>query len=273
MSWISRRAGRQAAVFIAVTLGVSFVFEGFVLTGHISFNRTAVFILMWIPAVASLLVRLVFRDGFGDGGWKPGRIGYLLWAYLAPAGCAALTYGLSLFAGVVVFAPRVGSESTSPLSTWGFESFSAITVGFAIGCLFALGEEIGWRGFLVKRLVDAKIPMPFVVSGIVWGLWHLPLVIWGGYAAGSFPWLSAALFLALAIVASIFFGWLRIASGSVWPAVIAHASHNAFYQRVFDHHFDGSLEPYFAGEAGVFSILAYGLLVFWLWRSGRNRSL
>ena len=52
-----------------------------------------------------------------------------------------------------------------------------------------------------------------------------------------------------------------------------HASHNAFYQAVFDRHFDGPKEPFFAGEQGLFSITAYAVVTVWLWRSGRLRTM
>jgi membrane protease YdiL (CAAX protease family) len=133
----------------------------------------------------------------------------------------------------------------------------------------SLGEELGWRGYLLTRLVEAKIPAPLWVSGLIWGAWHLPLILWGDYATSSRPWLSATLFMIVVTLAGVFFGWLRLAGGSVWPAMLAHSSHNVAYQSIFDAHMNGPLERTFAGEQGLFSIVAYGAAVAWLWRSGR----
>jgi hypothetical protein len=94
------------------------------------------------------------------------------------------------------------------------------------------------------------------------------MIAFGDYATSPRPWLSVVLFLLVVCVAVYFAAWLRLASGSVWPVVIFHAVHNAAYQGVFDPWFDGPNEPYLAGEAGVFSILAYAIAVLVLWRRG-----
>jgi hypothetical protein len=52
-----------------------------------------------------------------------------------------------------------------------------------------------------------------------------------------------------------------------------HASHNYFYQQVFDLNFNGPLEPFLAGEDGLFSLGAYGLVVLVLWRTARLRQV
>jgi membrane protease YdiL (CAAX protease family) len=57
----------------------------------------------------------------------------------------------------------------------------------------AAGEEIGWRGYMLTRLIDARVPAPILTSGIVWALWHLPLVLGGGYPVASSPVAIAAL--------------------------------------------------------------------------------
>ena len=63
-----------------------------------------------------------------------------------------------------------------------------------IAAISATGEEIGWRGYMLTRLVDAKIPRPILVSGLIWWGWHAPLILSGQYASGPYPALSALLF-------------------------------------------------------------------------------
>lgn len=276
----SRRATcrRQLVVFLAATVVVSAIYEAVLIWqgGVQSLGMLGIFGLMWIPALVSIVMRLAYREGFRDVGWRLGPLRYWAWSYFGPAGCALFTYGGAWLVGAVVFsvpaevAPRL--QGVSPHLAWAGANVAVLTIGFAIGAFAAFGEELGWRGYMLTRLVEAELPAPLLLSGVIWGVWHVPLIIWGDYATSSYPWLSALLFIVCITFASVFVGWLRLAGGSVWVAVIMHASHNSYYQSVFDYWFTGELEPYLAGEAGLFSIVAYGAIVLWLWRSGRWRS-
>ena len=63
------------------------------------------------------------------------------------------------------------------------------------GTALALGEAVGWRGYMLTRLVDARLPRPVLLSGLIWATWHLPLVLSGQYAAGPYTVLSGVLFI------------------------------------------------------------------------------
>jgi membrane protease YdiL (CAAX protease family) len=270
-----RAARRQVGVFLAVTFALSYAFEAWILRTNPGLKGTSgdieAFALMWIPGLVATAARLFGREGFADAGWRLGAARYWLWACAAPLGCALLTYGLSWAVGVVSYVP-FASASRLPQAVR-LAAVFAVSLALipTLEAVFALGEELGWRGYLLTRLIAARVRQPLLIGGLIWGFWHLPLILWGGYASSSLPWLSALLFLAGVTFSGIFAGWLRLASGSVWMAVLYHASHNAFYQVVLEHRFKGPRAPFFAGEAGLFSILAYGLLALWLWRSGRLR--
>ena len=92
--------------------------------------------------------------------------------------------------------------------------------------VFAFGEEVGWRGWLVSRLRHLGFPMLALVSAVAWVVWHLPAVAL--FPLG--PAEQAAYLLGIASWAP-FFVALRLASGSVWPAVLAHGAVNSV--RVF----------------------------------------
>ncbi|MEV2266266.1 CPBP family intramembrane glutamic endopeptidase [Nonomuraea africana] len=86
-----------------------------------------------------------------------------------------------------------------------------------------LGEEWGWRGWLLPRLVAARgVFGGLVLSGVIWGLWHAPATALGYNYPGLGPW-AALLFVGFCVPAGMLFGWLRLRTGSVWPAVIGHA--------------------------------------------------
>ena len=58
-------------------------------------------VLMWIPGLASILFRFVFREGFADVGWRIGKIRFWAWAYIGPLGLASLSVLVALLLGKV----------------------------------------------------------------------------------------------------------------------------------------------------------------------------
>jgi membrane protease YdiL (CAAX protease family) len=99
----------------------------------------------------------------------------------------------------------------------------------AFGLLGAFGEELGWRGFLLPKMIAADIPHPYLASDIVWAIWHLPLIAFGSFYQTTNALMVSA--YAMSIIAMTFvISELRLRSGSVWVATLLHASHNFFSQ-------------------------------------------
>jgi len=263
----------QVGLFIGLTLALSFALEAFVIVrygGILGPGILAVSAVMWLPGLLSIALRLVQRDGFRDVGWRAGKLRYWGLAFVVPVSCAAFTYGVSWVLGVVEFTPPAADAGLeSPVTKWIINSTIGAAFGMVIASVLALGEELGWRGYLITRMVEGKLPFALLLAGLVWSVWHVPLILWGDYATSVQPWVSALQFVGTVTVAAVFFGWLRLASGSIWPPVIAHAAHNIYYQSTCDRWFAGELEPYLAGEQGLFSMLAYGLVALFLLRTGR----
>jgi membrane protease YdiL (CAAX protease family) len=136
------------------------------------------------------------------------------------------------------------------------------------GFVFAFGEELGWRGYLLTRLMQSRWPFPILLSGLVWGVWHSPLLILTGYAHGAVT-LSLVMFTVLTVLFGVFIGWLRLASGSVFVAALAHASFNAFVQSFFGESFGADKAWFWIGDYGIFTLIPYAVLAAWLYWSGR----
>jgi len=136
--------------------------------------------------------------------------------------------------------------------------------------LTGLGEEIGWRGFLVPELARA-MPLGRValVSGVIWASWHVPGLLFADYNGGTPAWYSLLCFTVLVLGASFVFAWIRLRSGSVWPAAILHASHNLWIQGVFDPFTaDTGRTAWIIGEFGA-ALALTGIVIGWLaWRAG-----
>jgi len=209
--------------------------------------------MAYSPAMAALVARVTLQEGIKDvsfrfrGAWIAQAI-LIGWLWPALSGC--IVYGTSWILGFTRF------EWTSagyPYSGWGPESLVGLsvvgmstTVAFVVRltacllfslvlCAQTLGEELGWRGYMLTRLFDAKIPAPVFWNGLVWGLWHIPFI--ASASNGQLResrWISGSFFVAGAIAAAYLLSYLRLRSGSIWPAVLAHASANAVFGLAFD---------------------------------------
>lgn len=243
----------------------------------------AIVVLMWIPGLVSIALRAAFKEGFRDVGWRLGNGRYWSWAYLCPLGFAALSFFVAFLFQKAVLAPELSGQSmvyavffkppwlfpnSSTFSLLCQRFLAVAVVGMVPGFFFAFGEELGWRGYLLTRLVQSGWPFPIVLSGLVWGIWHSPLLMLTGYAHGAVT-LSLIMFTVLTILFGVFIGWLRLASGSVFVAAMAHASFNGFVQSFFGVSFAADKAWFWIGDYGVFILIPYGLLVAWLYWSGR----
>jgi CAAX protease family protein len=243
----TRRRGRRGlGIYFFIVVVLSAAIEGFVIRNpHLDGLIAG---LMLVPALASVVARLALREGFADVSFRFGGrrgwagIGFAL-AFPVVVGLAA--YGVAWTTGLVGFDPPSAGGLLVPF-----------VVGVFVSLVVVSGEEIGWRGYMLTRLIDAGVPRPVLTSGVIWGLWHVPLVLAGVYAAGPSPVLSAALIM----VAITSFGYViarvRLETGSVWPAVVLHAAWNRIIQGPFDGSTSGAGATLWVGESGILTALA-----------------
>ena len=116
-----------------------------------------------------------------------------------------------------------------PLALFVPHMFALQLVGVAIAAVFAFGEEIGWRGLLQPEL-ERRFGVfgGTLRTGLVWALFHLGLLLAGHNDGGAHRVLNAlVLFPAQLVVVSFLYAWVLRRTGSVWPAVCAHAANNS----------------------------------------------
>ncbi|MEU9890643.1 CPBP family intramembrane glutamic endopeptidase [Sphaerisporangium sp. NPDC051011] len=120
---------------------------------------------------------------------------------------------------------------TSLPQTWlafGGKLLTAMVLGGAINLILALGEELGWRGYLMPRIEQLwGLPAAIVAGGVLWGLWHAPLILLGYNYPDAVPWAGQLAMIAACIGVGGFLYWLTIRFGSLWPAALAHGVNNA----------------------------------------------
>lgn len=271
-----RMSRRLLAAYLVIVFALSYALEATIISrgGLDGPGGKLTPILMWVPGVVAVAMRLLWRRRLSPLGFKRPRIAWLGFGYLFPAGVALAAYGIAWLTGLAPLSiPWDRIEAHAPGAA-GLALFVLVAGGVAFigAAILALGEEIGWRGFLVPLLVGARVPYPLAVSGIIWGLWHVPLVLFGDYASSQIPIVSAAVFIAATTADGVNYGWTRLASRSLWPAVFLHASHNAYFQTVFDKLTgESATSAYVVGESGLLPLALYGAFAIWLVRSGRTR--
>lgn len=229
-----------------------------------------VLLLMWTPAIASVVARLALREGFGDvsfrfGGGVGGRMALLNWLF--PLAVGALAYGVAWASGLARFkTPEVPvfSGITTPAAAIVALASIRLTIGVPVAAIAAAGEEIGWRGYMLTRLVAAGVPRPVLVGGLIWAAWHMPMILGGVYASSNTPLASAGLFLVSIVGLSFVLARGRLESGSVWPAIVGHSAWNTTIQGIFDFSTVPDPNAVWVGESGVLVALATLLVAFLL---------
>ena len=103
---------------------------------------------------------------------------------------------------------------------------SGLFAGITINAIFALGEEYGWRNYLVSALKEKKFICASVFIGIVWGLWHFPLILLGhNYPQHSV--VGVFMMVVFCVLASFIETYFVLKTKSVLPAAIFHGTINA----------------------------------------------
>jgi membrane protease YdiL (CAAX protease family) len=205
---------------------------------------------MATPALAHILTRIVTREGWKNVGLRPKfKQGWRYWlaAWFGPL--VLILVGTAIFFLVYpkYFDPALGrleetlaasdvaaSDLGMPLQVMLIVNvIQAVLIAPVINAIPVLGEEFGWRAYLQPKLMPLGSRRALVITGIIWGLWHAPVIAMG-YNYGNFeknsyfgaPWSGILMMTLAAIWIGIFLGWVTIKGKSVWPAVIAHGSLN-----------------------------------------------
>lgn len=262
---------RRIAVFLVLTFALSSLFYWQIIaTGKM--KMLPVLGLMWCPGVAALVTRLVSQKNLRGMGWGWGATRWQALSYLLPPAVCLVVYGLVWLTGIGGFS--AGGLTASFSSEIGIKIplgavlAILVTVGFLPGLVFALGEEIGWRGFLVPELARMKgFTSTALISGAVWAVYHYPVILFADYNSRAPKAYALLVFTWMVVAASFVFAWLRLKSGSLWTAVILHASHNLFIQDIFDPLTqDRGITPYITTEFGAGLAIAYTVGAWICWR-------
>lgn len=194
---------------------------------------------MWAPGLAAILVtRYVKKEKIGSLNLR--RLGERKaypWAWLVPpllvviAGLLTWLFGagtLDLSFSVIreAMAQAPGSDLVPPAGVVAIQVLFSLTLAPLINTAFALGEELGWRGFLLPELLPLGQGRAILLSGVIWGFWHAPAILQGHNYPNN-PVLGVFLMVVFTVLAGAFFSWIYLRTRSPWAPALAHGSLNA----------------------------------------------
>lgn len=236
---------------------------------------------MWGPGVAALITTLwIARRPLKSlrlNTLGPRR--YYLWAWFLPFGLTVISGLLTVSLGIGRVDPEFTLIRESMASTPGGDAVPpgvivliqilfSILLAPLINILFALGEELGWRGFLLPALIPLGQWKAIVLSGFIWGVWHAPAIVQGlnypGYPIAGIP-----MMIIFCILLGVILSWLYLNTGSPWVAALGHGAVNAaaglplmFLQPEFKIAFGGTI----AAPTGWLA-----MILFIAWLTGTKR--
>ena len=277
------RTWKKIAVFYALTLVFSNIFNAFVIFGGHMDAGSLLYVTgaMWSPGVAAIATKRIFREPIGDLPWRWGGARYAWLAYLIPLAYALPVYLVAWLTPLGGFLEPDFLKRTAEGFGWSNFPPSLVltlfvvltgTIGLVAKTSRALGEEIGWRGFLVPEL-NKVVGFTGVglISGLMWAAYHFPVLLFADYNKGAPAWYSLVCFTLMVVADSFILAWLTLRSNSLWPAAIFHGSHNLFIQSILTPLTrDTGRTNYIIDEFGVGLVLTVGIAAVLISRVNRG---
>ena len=232
--------------------------------------------ITWCSGLAAMATLKLSGGKLSEFGWRWPQSKYAFMSWGIPLIYVTMTYAIIWLSGMGGFPNRdfmrqlvttMGLHASPLVSTVIYVLLTG-SVGIIGTMSRALGEEIGWRGFLVPELYKKMgFTGTALFSGVVWTLIHYPVLIWADYNSGTPSWYALICFSVLVMSASFIFAWMRLRSGSLWTGAILHASHNLYIQGIFTPLTrDTGKTPWFIDEFGLVLPLVITAVAIYFWR-------
>jgi membrane protease YdiL (CAAX protease family) len=259
--------GKGVLAFLLITFGVSWSVWGSAwLLGFLNTSVSGQIIVAvgaFAPAFATLIVRKwITREGFADAGMPPHLIKkfpYYVFAWLWPLVGVGVVITAASTLGIV----PIRSDLTPILVV------SALAGALLATPLF-FGEEFGWRGYLQLRVANGRPLLAAVVTGLIWGVYHYPVIL-AGFEGFENTSLGLIIFPVTTVLLSIIFGWLCAKTGSVWVTCLAHSATNGVGGALLAYLYLGGGSFVLTSYVGALGWIPLGLLCLGLLATGQLR--
>jgi membrane protease YdiL (CAAX protease family) len=237
--------------------------------------------IMLAVGVATILTCLMRKRNLAALGWGWGSWKYQWLSYLLPLAIAIVAYLIIWIAGwggwynsefVIQQMKDYNLSGWSDAGIITFHFLFTATYSFILLLPSVLGEEIGWRGFLVPELAKfMSFTNVALTSGLIWSVWHWPMMFKGFYGNDVTPLYYQIFFFSLLIVSwAVIMAYLRFKTNSLWTAVIFHMSGNVFLQKVFAPlTIENASSAWYTDEFGAVPALVAFVIAIYFWKKGK----
>jgi uncharacterized protein len=197
---------------------------------------------MWGPGIAAIVTTLVVaKRPFSDLRLnKLGKFRFYLVAWFLPPLLAVLAVAVTVLIGTGTLDPNftmmkqivdqaaATTGQSLPVNVLIISQLAqGLLFGPIINIVFTMGEELGWRGFLLPKLLPIGQWKTILFSGLIWGVWHAPVILQGRNFPQHPYWGVLVMILGCVLLGAIF-SWLYLKTRSPWSAALAHGSVNAW---------------------------------------------
>ena len=241
-------AKKRLITFIVITFVITWiVFLSIPICGLTYGKGLAVVIVMaamFVPALSSVLTRLITKEGFGNMYLRPhfrGHVRDYLLVYFGPTVLlflSGLVYFLifpgSFDPGLTTLKEMLassGNNGTTASTLLIGQILIVVAVGPIVNIIPTMGEELGWRGYLLPKMrIFLSDRNALVITGVIWGIWHLPVIAMGhnyGTSYWGYPWLGILAMIVFCVSLGIIEGYISIKLQSAIPAAMIHSTVNA----------------------------------------------
>ncbi len=285
---------KKIILFLIITFSITWSIEiGFWLLGGkwippSSLTIYLSMLIMYIPAIGAIIVeKLIYKKNLKELGISFKFNKWWIIAWIIPLLISLLSILASLLFPEVSFSSigegivdrykniippeQLYEFEKKMLSTPFLQKFTILIIndmifGLTINAIFAFGEELGWRGFLTKYLGKMSFLKNSLLIGLIWGIWHAPLVL-QGHNYPTYRIEGVFMMTAFCILLTPIFTFIRFQSKSVIPCAIMHGTINstAGISIIF---LKGGNELYngIFGIAGLFVLFIVDLIIFIVYR-------
>jgi membrane protease YdiL (CAAX protease family) len=263
----------EVILFVLLAYGLAWVWSGFWLLPYLGtlltqsttptdmveeLGAVAVLPTMLTPMIAALIMRIfVSKEGVKGSLGLLRSPKYYLAALIVPA---------VFVSAVVLIVQALGlGEFRWSEATWSVY-LMLLVIALPV-TLFTFGEEYGWRGYLLPKLLPLGEIRASVLLGVIWGLWHLPLILAGLNYPGVNVWLAIIVFTFVTVALTFTYTWFYVASsGSVLVAAVFHASTNQFSDTFWVPPLLSGANPFAPSVVSAVLIMALVVVVYRLFR-------
>ena len=251
-------------VFFGIVIVASLIVETMIILGSAGILYL---VLMWIPAIGAIVATLINdkkEEGFFKSlGIRRCKIKYLLLSVIIP-----LIYLLIPYMVYWKLHPHYFAYSGVNILIVLSDILPTLLLGVLMNVISAIGEEIGWRGFMFPSLLERfSLKKTLLMTGLFWACWHLPILIAGDYMSSTALWYRIPAFILCIVPVGIISGLLTYNSKSIWPATLLHAAHNNYDQAVFGVITIGANKMYYVSETGLLTIICVWIIAILMYRN------